>query len=293
MYSRPVLPLLAVVAIAAALVAGCTVVPPGRSHSEPELKYLLLDHYGQDRFFWCDPDEYPVSRGDEQEKAIEAFPAIENDTAEFAAITARLGLTPPYSDEAKLAIYREHKRLRAIPLTQRNADSYTYTMALGDESDGRRVAGVISTGGTIRQESSEKAFLTCPICLAAGTRIATPDGPVRVEELREGTVVWTADAAGGRAAAPVLRTAEMRAPPGHELMHIRLADGREVTASPGHPTGEGAPLGGLRPGDSLDGAIVSRVEAVPYGGMVTYDLLPAGPGRRYWADGVLLGSTLG
>ncbi len=273
--------------------AGCTAPPSTTTYTAPGLKYLLLDHYGEDRFFYCDPDYYPISRGDEQEKALETFPAIRNDTAEFAAITARLELRPPYSDEAMLAIYREHKKLQAIPLTPRDADSDTYTMALGNESDGRRVAGIISTGGAIREESSEKAFLTCPICLAAGTLIATPSGPVPVEEIREGAIVWTAGAGTDRIAAPVLLASRTPAPPGHTMVRVRLADGRRVEASPGHPTADGHPLGELEAGDVLDGALIASVERVPYGGDYTYDILPAGDTGSYWADGVLLGSTIG
>ena len=71
-------------------------------YTEPESRYLLLDQYGEARFFYCDPDEYPIGRGDELERALKAFPAIQNDTAEFAAITARTGLVPPYSEDAKL-----------------------------------------------------------------------------------------------------------------------------------------------------------------------------------------------
>jgi hypothetical protein len=286
---RPLLGLLLFLALAA---AGCTAPPSTTTYTEPQLKYLLLDHYGEDRFFYCDPDYYPISRGDELERAIEAFPAIQNDTAEFEAITARTGLVPPYSDDAKLAIYREHKRLRAIPLTPATADSYTYTMALGNESGGRRVSGVIHTDGTIREERAETAILTCPICLAAGMQIDTPAGPVPVEEIREGTLVWTADANGGRVAAPVLRTARTAVPPGHSVIRLRLSDGRAVTVSPGHPTADGIPLGTLRTGDSLDGAVVSGAETIPYGGGFVYDLLPSGATGQYRANGVLLGSTL-
>jgi hypothetical protein len=264
----------------------------GGTYTEPELKYLLLDHYGEDRFFFCDPDQYPVARGDELDRALEVFPAIENDTAEIAAIVERTGLRPPYTDEAKLTVYREHKKLRAIPLDREAAGSYTYTMSLGTEADGRRVSGTVRTDGTIRGETSEAAVLTCPICLAAGARIATPAGPVRVEDLREGMSVWTVDAAGDRIAAPVLQTSRTRAPIDHVVVHLLLSDGREVTASPAHPIADGSPLGGLRSGDPLDGAVVSSAETVPYGGEYTYDLLPAGPTGRYWANGVLLGSTL-
>jgi hypothetical protein len=281
--------LLLLIAVA---ISGCTAPPPATAYTEPQLKYLLLDHYGEDRFFYCDPDEYPVSRGDELERALEAFPAIANDTAEFAAITARKGLAPPYSDEAKLAIYREHKKLRAVPLAPGPADSYTYTMALGTGADGRRVSGTIRPDGTIHEESSETAFLTCPICLPAGTRIETPTGEVPVEDLHEGMIVSTVDAQGDRIAAPVLQTSRTRTPPGHRVVRVRLSDGREVSASPGHPVSDGRRIELLRPGDVLDGTVVSSAEVVPYGGTFVYDLLPAGATGWYRADGVLLGSTL-
>lgn len=283
------LPVLLLLAIA---LAGCTAPAPSMTYTVPQLKYLLLDHYGEDRFFYCDPDYYPISRGDEREKAVEAFPSIENDTAEFAAITERTGLVPPYSDDAKLVIYREHKRLRAIPLTPSAADSYTYTMALGNETGGRRAYGLIRTDGAIREERSETAILTCPICLAAETRIDTPGGPLPVEEIRERMLVWTVDAEGARVAVPVLRTARTSTAPGHSVVRVRLSDGRTVMASPGHPTADGIPLGTLGPGDPLDGAVVSSAEVAPYEGEFVYDLLPAGATGQYWADGILLGSTL-
>jgi hypothetical protein len=55
---------------------------------------------------------------------------------------------------------------------------------------------------------------------------------------------------------------------------------------------DGRPLSSLSSGDTLDGARVTGVSVVPYGGERTFDLLPAGPTGAYWADGVLLGSTL-
>lgn len=57
-------------------VAAISTAPPGVGYSEPVLKYIFLDRYGQDRFFWCNPDKYPVPRGDELERAVQAFPAI-------------------------------------------------------------------------------------------------------------------------------------------------------------------------------------------------------------------------
>src|SRR6202022_4211756 len=68
--------------------------------------------------------------------------------------------------------------------------------------------------------------------------------------------------------------------------------GRSVTASPNHPTAGGTPLESLHAGDSLDGAVITTIASEPYHADRTYDLLPAGSTGTYWADGVLLRSTV-
>jgi hypothetical protein len=76
------------------------------------------------------------------------------------------------------------------------------------------------------------------------------------------------------------------------MVHLVLADGRELLASPGHRTADGRPVGALAAGDPLDGSTVEVWELVPYKGDRTYDVLPAGPTATYWADGIPLASTL-
>ena len=55
---------------------------------------------------------------------------------------------------------------------------------------------------------------------------------------------------------------------------------------------DGRPLGILRSGAVLDGARVVSAEREPYSGAATYDILPSGATGLYWANGVLLASTL-
>ena len=97
---------------------------------------------------------------------------------------------------------------------------------------------------------------------------------------------------GGRVAATILKTVRVSVPATHQMVHIVLEDGRELWASPGHPTTTDQALGDLQPGDWLDEARVTRVERVPYAAPATYDLLPAGGTGFYWANGILVGSTL-
>jgi hypothetical protein len=103
-------------------------------------------------------------------------------------------------------------------------------------------------------------------------------------------LVWTMDA-GRRVAAPISIVGHTRAPVGHRVIRVVLADGRAVVASPGHPTADGRRIGQLSPGDFLDGSRVMTTESTPYVGD-TWDLLPLSSTGEYWADGVLLGSTL-
>jgi len=134
-------------------------------------------------------------------------------------------------------------------------------------------------------------FQTGAICLAASDQIATPSGPIAVDQLHRETLVWTRDASGRRIAAAILVIVHRPAPRGLHILRIVLSDGRVVDASAGHPTTDGRHIGDLKTGDVLDGSRVIRVEPIPYLGD-TWDLLPGGPNGDYWANGVLLASTL-
>jgi hypothetical protein len=155
------------------------------------------------------------------------------------------------------------------------------------------VSGTVRVYGAVTVSSrTPTGAPNCPICLAASTLISTPNGDVRVTEIKTGMLVWTANAGGARIAEPVLETGSTQVPAGHLMVHLGLADGRELLASPGHRTADGRALGSLARGASVDGSVVTTWELVPYAGDRTYDLLPAGPTGAYWANGILLSSTL-
>ncbi len=292
-WALPLTFLVVTILLAGCLVPGMDNPPPANdTYSPTELKYILLDRHNESLFFYCDPDYYPVSRGDEQAKALAAFPVIRDNTEEFDAIIARKGLKPPFTNESILIIYREHKKLNAIPLVPAGSESYAFSLQLQGKDQGRRVSGIIRTNGVIVEEHSGPVFLTCPICLAAGTLIDSPDGPVPVEEVKTGTTVWTLNADGCRRAVTVLQTSRTPVPEGHRFVRLRLSDGREITVSPGHPTADQRAIGSLRTGDRLDGAVVIEVTDTVSFGEFTYDLLPSGETGTYRANGILLASTL-
>jgi hypothetical protein len=260
--------------------------------SPTELKYKVLDQFPD--FFFCDPDFYPVARADETSLVVQRFPELQANQEEFQAILSHNGLSglTTFSDDQKLLIYREHKKLNAIYF-ELVGDKYQFQIQTGLEGQqGAFITGTIDGTGSIKVEKKEAGFPACPICLVAGTLIATPRGPVAVENLRIGDRVWTMSGSGVRVSATILRTSRLPVPASHQVVHVVLSDGRELWASPGHPTTDTRSLGNLKVNDSLDGARVIKAERLPYSGTATYDLLPAGDTGFYWANGILIGSTL-
>jgi hypothetical protein len=257
-----------------------------------ELKYRVLDQFPD--FFFCDPDFYPIARDDEMTLAQQRFPELQANQEEFQAILNRNGLsgTTTFTGDQKLLIYREYKKLNAI-FFEVSGDRYQFQIQTGAEGQqGSFITGTIDANGTIEIQNQESSFPSCPICLAAGTLIDTPHGMVAVEDLRVGDFVWTVSTSGERVSAPVLKTSSLPVSAGHQVLHLLLSDGGELWASPGHPTADGRTLGDLKAGELLDGAHVIFIARVPYEDASTYDLLPAGDTGFYWANGILMGSTL-
>jgi hypothetical protein len=132
----------------------------------------------------------------------------------------------------------------------------------------------------------------CPACVCASpdTPIATPRGEVPIAELRVGDLVYSVDHE-AVVAVPVLRV--NRAPVhDHHVVRVSLENGHVLSISAPHPTADGRTFGDLRAGDMLDGAIITRVEVVPYQHPFTYDILPASGSGTYYAGGARIGSTL-
>jgi hypothetical protein len=283
--------LLGIVAIFSGACAQQQATPPV-TYSLPELKYRLISNF--DGLFYVDHDYWPIAReGQEEQNALEQFPIIKADTTEFSAILDYLGMSnkAEYTNEEKLLIYRQHKKLTLGVQMTASGDGYQFTLRTG-EGQGERIEGTITQSGKITVLKREPSFNTYPICLTKGTLIDTPGGTVPVEQLHQGIDVWTADNSGKRIAATVLETSVTSVPSSFQVIKVILKDGRTVTASPGHPTAEGRALGDYQVGDTIDGALVIMVEHVIYIGGATYDLLPGGSTGLYWANGVLLKSTL-
>ena len=268
--------------------------PPSPTLAVAQLKYRLVDALGP--LWFCDPDQYPVAHDDEEVLAAEHFDEIRAADA-FAAIVDHLGLQGgSLDDDEQLAIYREWKMLNAIVLEPAGSDAFRFDYLAqpeGGGDTGTHSTGTIDASGEVDVDLEEAAQApACPICLARGTSIDTPHGPVPVEDLAAGDIVWSLDAAGDRIRVPILRVGSMPAPHDHTVVRLRLDDGREVTASARHPLADRRPIGEVRVGDVVDGATVVSRATLPYAGGRTFDLLPAGVTGSYWAGNIPLDSTM-
>ena len=132
----------------------------------------------------------------------------------------------------------------------------------------------------------------CPICLSGETQIDTPNGEMNVKELKIGMPIFSLDKTGNRIETTIIRVSKTKVPSTHKVVHLILSDGRTLLASPGHPLSDGHLLGEIKVGDEVDHALVVKADLIPYTKPFTYDVLPAGENGLYWANGILVKSTL-
>jgi hypothetical protein len=265
--------------------------PSASPLSRPELQYRVIDQVGAPAF--CDPMVYPVARLEDPAVVARMVADLRAQHAdEFDAIVRHEHLDAnSLTASDNLHVLSQVSALAAVPLTARAGVFAFDYQVVGPPSS--QVTGTVDPAGAVTVASRAPAPRhQCPICLAQWARIATPGGEVPVTAVRPGTLVWTRDPDGRRAAVPVLAVGHTPAPTGHRVVHLVLVDGRSLDVSPGHPLPDGRAVGDLRPGDAVDGSSVASAELRAYTGADTWDLLPAGPTHVYLADGVPLRSTL-
>ena len=266
------------------------------------LHYRLLDFLtigrGMTAIEWCDYEYYPVGRPEGFEERAQAAiqELVSTDPEGLRLIQQTTGILTDIQaldSSQQLALYQEIRNTKALHLYDNGDQTYQFRAYVKNEAAMTILTrGTITALGAIKVESQEASMVDCPTCLAATTLIATPDGEVPVQQLRAGDTVWTAEADGTRIAAPIEKVSRTAAPPQHQVLRATLSDGRSVSASLGHPTTDGRVFANLGAGDWLDGATLHEVTQAEYTLGWTYDLLPEGATGWYWADGVLLASTL-
>lgn len=271
--------------------------PPPAAKSITDLGYVLITQLG--RPDWCDPDVYPLARDNEGTLALQHLADMKADAAVFASIIRHLGIDPTaeLTSAQLLAVYQDWKVLTKAVLLQPSGNAYSFDYialvgAVAKQNDFHVAGSIDRTGNVTVTINEETQAPPCPICLARGTLIDTPTGLVHVQDLLAGMAVWSVDGSGQRVAARISIIGSTPVPATHRVVHLELADGRTVDASPGHPLPDGRRIGDLRIGDTVDGSTVIAATLVAYAGGATYDLLPDTVTGAYWANGILLGSTL-
>jgi hypothetical protein len=130
-------------------------------------------------------------------------------------------------------------------------------------------------------------------CLPPTARIATPRGEILLRDLAIGDTVWSLDRHGQKVATRIGAKSRVPLSAPHSMVELRLGDGRVVQVSPLHPSAnEYVTMGDFRVGDRVDGSIVRRRTTIAYQASETQDIFPLGDTHVYWANGVLMGSTL-
>lgn len=141
-------------------------------------------------------------------------------------------------------------------------------------------------------EAANRLKFGCPICLSYNTKILTPSGERQVQELKSGDAVMTLNKKGLREAVLIKQVSSVSAPPGHRMVDLILKDGRELFVSPNHPLYDGRFVKDINDGEIYDGAQVVSHRLTDYAFTRTYDLLSEGETGYYFANGILMASTL-
>ena len=136
-----------------------TLIPtlPESTLSITELKYRVLAQFPD--LFFCDSD-----LDNELVLAKERFEGLQANQEQFEVILSRNNLSNSafLTDQQKLLIYREYKKLNAISF-ERSEDSYQFQIQTGAEGrQGSQITGVIDANGAITVQKQEARFPTCP-----------------------------------------------------------------------------------------------------------------------------------
>lgn len=165
------------------------------------------------------------------------------------------------------------------------------------DSAGNCPAGCVNYGvplGCVSQEYMNYCSSggMCPICLSKNTKIETPKGDRNVQDMKVGDWVYSIDSNSKKIAVKILKVGNTYVGNSHKILTIKLSDGRSLSVSPGHPTADGRDVATLKTEHILDGSKIKNISTSNYNYEYTYDLLPDSTTGSYFANGILMGSTL-
>jgi len=124
-------------------------------------------------------------------------------------------------------------------------------------------------------------------CCSAKTRIRTAGIEKEILQIMIGDLVLTDNKKTVRVSKVKKEKSKKQ-----KILKVKLNDATILEISPEHPTADGRKFKDLKPSDKLDGRLVVESQIVPYFYKYTYDILPDSKTGNYYANGVLVGSTL-
>ena len=150
--------------------------------------------------------------------------------------------------------------------------------------------------GTLLYTYTDRSFRGTPNrskCLPASAQILTSLGNVSIDLLKEGDKVITVNLKGEKLEMPIKIVNKVEILENHTMVLVELKDGRKLQVTPGHPSAiDNKNLGEFVLGDKLDGSEIVKITDIAYTEKFTFDILPEGATGFYWANGILIGSTL-
>ncbi len=117
-------------------------------------------------------------------------------------------------------------------------------------------------------------------------------GKINGKEKQGGMLLWFEETDYNRVEAKVIKINRVFVGNEHRVIDLKLVDGRELFASPNHPTYDGRKIADLRVGEAYDKSTVRSIQLVQYKHQFTYDVLTDSQTGDYFANGILVGSTL-
>ncbi|MES0491265.1 MAG: Hint domain-containing protein [Leptospirales bacterium] len=124
-------------------------------------------------------------------------------------------------------------------------------------------------------------------CNSPQTKILTSIGYIAIVDLKVGDMVMTET----NQFVPVLKISKVKAT-NHHVSLVHFDNGSVVQISPTHPLADGRFMGQLKPGDKVGTMHVVSAQLIFYEYEYTYDILPDSPSANYYAEGILLKSTI-
>ncbi len=198
---------------------------------------------------------------------------------------------PGFIDSVQLGNYEGEGRTPISPFLLLTT-KYQYVLTYNHDGQPWETTGSINFLGVISESSNTPYIGSQGICLSSTTKIDTDTGQKQVTTLRVGDKVWSVNSNGEKVLVPIIKVSRRAVPSATIMLHVVLADRRQLTVSPNHPTAAGLPFKYLKIGDPLDDSKIINITGVNYSDGFTYDILPQSNTGTYWADGVLVGSTL-